>query len=806
MSPSAAVLLKQLIDRKDQPQKAIALSWLERWNAVATRSLALTTVSPRLSNALSDQLDGWQFYFGTPLRASILLEVLDATPAERDALLLAVAERLSTTGAARVAIDIHDLTGDPVAMLAEIDRVALADSALLPAVVLLSPEQYGKVPMAYSERQEQLRLVKVPDDAAGATALSEHPCALVLASQPPRDPDTGGAVIGRWAAIDWQKGKLKLDPEDALVTFKRDGTLADLPRIVSVNRLDALGVPPETPKARLHGAALRKRLFAINDGTLAAPPGVRLGEALAFGIDAASTDDERVRASLLTAGLPPEVCVDAPDLGRALARAELRPTAPAVYLADGVWHLLNAPAPASLAGHARVRLHAATAGATALQRLSLAVTARTSADWELDPRLETAMASVGGDAAALRHARSWLVYGGHCSVSPAVSVSDAAGALSRLLSHPAPNAELRVTQLAVAKEVRAAVLLSTRVPDRLKQEVWCQVPSVGSTFWQSREEFLTVAWIDHEGPVRLPDPRQRAHAHVMHGLAPQVDPFAEPVWEGEAALPSARPLDDDAWLDAYEARGPDHPAEHLRRRHGAEVAREVAPRKAAMEAYDRDVAKVSAYERDYNRSRRPTLDRPGDGHQDGDGIKRCSLRVNTLPGPDWEQLDLSLALAWDALRAGIAESRTLTLRDGRLLVPIAPGLLAELRVLKGPKQAPRAAFGREVECGSEVTQRNGWTYAGFGVTGKAVVKLALSPVFAPLLAWEAHAPSIGAVQIGVSLPVALRLVGEGIVCDVRFVSDPYGVVSGRVGDSGRGQAVVAGVAAAEAGARRRASE
>lgn len=802
MSASPIALLKVLIARKGTSDKALALSWLEVFNVTARRPLKPSTVGSRLSNLLNDQLDGWQRYFGTPQSAAILFDLLDATDAERDVLSRCAAERLGRHGAARVVVDVHDFAGDEVALLVAVERAILRDRALLPAAVLLTEDQCARLPMRYAKR-EDLQLVEVADDDDAADAISARPHALVVSTLPPRDPTTGAAVITRWAALAWEDGVLVLDPGDAVEQFARDGALADLPSVQPAHRLDALGVAAEPPVADVRGPALRKRLQAIAEGTLDAPAATRLGEALAHGIAGASTDEERVRAALVGAGLPGEQAVDAKGLARALARAAARPTPATVFWSDGMWHLLNAPVPPTLLGHPRVQSHSAVAGTTPLQRLVAAVSGRTAMEWELDPLLEGVVRELdpgGAEAAEFAHARAWFLHGGHCVTAPAVAVADPLERLARLLAHAPPAAELRLTRLSSTQEEKRAVLLPVRDATLLERDVWAQVPPVGSVAWQSRETRLVVAWV-----------RREEKAHGAH------DFFSGSVWEAEAALPAAMPLDDDAWLDAFEARGPAAPVEHLRRRHSRAAAEEAAARQAAVAIADEIAGKASApgsishsKVRGLSRMRRP------DGHDDGSDVTRAVLEVSTLAGPDWRELDLAVALAWGALRDALTRWTPVQLHDGRWLLPLSPGLLAAITVVAAPgSTTARAALGQHFRFGAFADRTAGWIDSELQpATGNGSYHISRSPIFGPVNAWEAHAPGVGIVRIGITVPVSVHLVGEGISCAVRFVSDPYGLATRSTAEEGTGHgplgvavsavasAAALGVAAAEEEARR----
>ncbi|MBK6580205.1 MAG: hypothetical protein IPG17_29370 [Sandaracinaceae bacterium] len=468
----------------------------------------------------------------------MLFDVLNATDDERDALTRGANERIAGGGHApkRLVLDLHDLGGDALELLAAVEESLLADDRLGPAVVLLTIDQYRKLPITYAERD--LELVKVADQAAVVRALAERPHALVVCSRPPLDAE-GRPCFTRWAAISWNRKTLVIEPADAIDRFAREGALPGLASVPDGHRLDALGL---VPKPRLEGLPvgpeLRSRMEALAAGTLELDPAARLGEALALGIVAASTDAERVRAALASAGLPAEQVTDAAGLERALARARLRAAPPTVLHVSGAWHLVNAEQPAALLGHPRVSVHTISAGPTALSRLAKAVAGRTAVDWELDPRLERAMDELDPARTdeGLAHARSWMAHGGHLVVGENVPCADGVERLRRLLAQPVPRAEQRIEWTRPVGRDGGTVdpvahVCALSDPEELRQNVWSQFQPVGSTVWHGREEKLTVVWACRTGTVD--------NFTGYHGDFDERGCFSGSIWEGAAAAPAS---------------------------------------------------------------------------------------------------------------------------------------------------------------------------------------------------------------------------------------------------------------------------
>ncbi len=760
---SALSLLRTLVARRHEKHLAFAAEWHTAWNAAGKRKLARDTVESRLSNLFADLDDGWSFFFKDPDRARLLFDLLDASEAEREHVHAAAADRLAGRRAARVCVDLHPFAGDAHALLAAVEDAVLAAPGATPAAVLLTPHQYRHLPLTYADLKEKLELVKVAGPAEAAAAQERFPRALLVATVPPRAAD-GTPDLARWAAIASEGGRLVIEPPDAVARFLADGALDALPDVPAAHRLDALGLRAlDDPPAALDGPALRRRLVALAEGTADGPPATRLAEALAWGVVAASTDAERVQAALRAAGHAVEVVGD-DALARLLDRAARRP-ARGVYVAEDGWHLLNVAPPAALAGHPRVHVHRVEVAATALRRLHEAVSGRTAREMELDPRLDAAVAALdpeGREAAAFAHARAWLLHGG---LAPAADrpCPEPMARLGRLLAHEVPRAEVRWRRLPDADEEPARDVLVCAMADAapLLDSVWEQVPPATAPFWHGRTTRVTA---------------------LCPGEPPQLDAWwpqgnwrpPARAWEGEryvgrAAVPAALPVDDDAWLDAFEARGPDAPDAWLAARFDA--ARAEGRLDELME-------------------RRRYVNRSGVRHAgqvrqeaEDDAFAAAFAPVAAsrarIDDPDWAELDLHLALAWLALRQALASRAPVALHDGRHLLPIQPGLFAEITTVEAPRVSPvRAAFGRAFGVGdahrpASTARWSTWTLRP-SRSGRGL-ELHASPFHVPVATYAGHVQSTGAMELGVVVPAELHLVGEGVAATVRFRAEPYGL-------------------------------
>jgi hypothetical protein len=771
-------LIHHLVEQAGVSQKNLALAWLVEWNRSASKPLSIATAEPRLSNLMNDGHEGWKFFFADPRRAKLLFETLHADAGQRAALVEAATAKLAANAEARVVVDIHDQDGKVDAVLDALIRDVLTDRSLVPVVVLVTPLQYGQIPMAFAE---QVRLVQVKSDADAAREIADRSVALVLSALPPTDADAGGPAFTRWAAIAWERMHLSVEPPDAMAIFARDGRLGDLRVVPSDERLDGLGIRPTEPAERLAGPALRRRMLAIADGSLAAPAAERLGEAAAYGIVASSTDEERVRAALEAAGLPTEVPADEAGLNREMGRAALRPVPATVLRVGATWHVINATAPDALRDHPGVHVHRFDASPTPLRRLAEVAGHRSSVEWELDPHLHGAIKKLdptGVEVAVFAHARAWIIYGGHCAVVPNAVVCNGPERLAELLAAPPPPAELRLTQLRTTDGTKdGPSVYSLADPSALESSVWAQVPPVGDVLWHRREERLVAASIGQGRPMAEFHP-EKHQPRDMHTPKPK-SPWEGSVWEGNLLIPKDAPLDDDAWLDALADRHPDAPMERLRARHAAAAAEE-------------------RHQRETLEGHRQHIGFPNrrDGKSDGDAVIRTSLRVCAFPSQPWSDLDLALAIAWRALRRALGSTEIIAVHDGRWLLPVAPGLIAELTFAAAPAGIVcRVAFERSVLLarGAERTQGWEWTTLTAGAAKTEALNALLSPLFGPVFGWE----STSGHRVGLTMPSGLRVVGNGMSCAIRFVADPYGLAAAGPRQGTEALGAVAAVAGSE---------
>ncbi|MDC0668045.1 hypothetical protein [Nannocystis radixulma] len=452
-------VLRQYISEQDK-QVALAHRWLELWRARFPRKKAWSpdTIESHLSRTLKNDPQGIRFFFDNPPRTDLLLEVL-GVPADEHARLRTLAADARQPGP-RLVVDISawPVRGEALdALFTELRQKVLRDSPLKPVALVLSEEQYERLPRSYDEQinHKFLSIHKVASATEGRTQVAElaDDAALVLAAwqfQP----------LERWLAAEFAKATLSLEPGDALAVFAEHGALPSLSAVE--HPLDAICEPAEVTFQEF--TALQRRIWlytlASEARTTAAlerhedlqDPAQRLAFARQLGAVATSTERERLDHELdqlaTRLGEALHVAVDRLDPAAhadRLARAELRPTPLAAWRCGDTIHLLNGDSPID---HPRIVVHRPAPAVPALTRLLAHISGWTEDDHEADPSLARAIEALdpqGNERPAFLHARATLLWN---DLRPAprqgASFERWAEGLRELLAGDPPPASLRV--------------------------------------------------------------------------------------------------------------------------------------------------------------------------------------------------------------------------------------------------------------------------------------------------------------------------------------------------------------------------
>lgn len=446
-------LLREML--KDRKQGEVAAEWQRRWTERGGKELSFDHVESSLSRCVNERLEGVRFFFGDRGRGALLLDVLGATPEQREATFASADSAMSASGERppQIVVDLTTWVGDRDAV--ERLAVAIEESVLsrapdMTVAVVLTDAQFRWLPRTFDERRGlAVERVAAAEHARPKVLEIARDAALVISSWR-SDP------FERWAALEFVGGRVQLGPPDALEVFGRDGRLPSLPRVLR-DVATLAGVTPDAQgkAAPGGGPALRDLVVALSapdEAGKIGPPGARLRLAQAVGVVATATprevlDDElgRVRAKL---GIPCDDSTRAEEgLQNMLERATRRTVGPAAFLFNDEIHVV-AP-PGALRGRTselpHVHWHEVEQRVPALQRLQSIIARLTIDDLIADPHLEQAIAAVDKDDldhVPLAHAAAWLLRAEEVASAPVIPEAEWRGALAALTSCAAPPASL----------------------------------------------------------------------------------------------------------------------------------------------------------------------------------------------------------------------------------------------------------------------------------------------------------------------------------------------------------------------------
>lgn len=453
--------LKKLIP-EGTPQKAMAMTWLDTWRARHPKreSLSADTAETRLSQCLSNQAPGVKFYFENPERRENTCEVFQVPQKDRARLGRLAEEILKEDLSPQLVLDATPgpQAGDELErMFQGIKTVFLGDDALWPMVLLITEQQYERLPRSYDDLKPKLTTQKFKDVASARAALGALTEQGALAATPyPHLP------FDRWLAVRLSP-EIKYDPPIGLAEFAASNALSSLPPVtMPLSRIaqevaDEIALPSNDP---FDLRALVQKLTAgdVEYGSYSGSyyhgkhPGVRLSWARQLGVTASATHEEWLMA--LPKRIAPAPLLKAGEwLDRARWLAS-RTGAPAVFAFHGKVIAINPPEP--------VRVELAALGTVEIEEIAsspfpalaslLDEAAVMNADDLLDdPFLDVLLArhttgvTDATDRHALETARNGLLFASTVfRPAPAKAVEDWRDALATLLEGMDPEAGLRL--------------------------------------------------------------------------------------------------------------------------------------------------------------------------------------------------------------------------------------------------------------------------------------------------------------------------------------------------------------------------
>ncbi len=223
--------LRQVLEESGRQQKEIALTWAEAAKKAGCGDLSVETVPSRLSELLRGKEKGFRFFFETPPRGRILLELLTADERMRGKLAEA-ADRLRETGVSgrvRVVVDVAGLTQEATEhdRLFEQITTFLRDRAdLHPVRLLIDDRQYDRLPRSFDDASTKKWLswsTTSTEDARLQAASLARPGCIVLSPEETLPPERAAVLV-------WDAEGLIIEPADWAEQFLASGQLAPIPR------------------------------------------------------------------------------------------------------------------------------------------------------------------------------------------------------------------------------------------------------------------------------------------------------------------------------------------------------------------------------------------------------------------------------------------------------------------------------------------------------------------------------------------------------------------------------------------------
>jgi hypothetical protein len=682
-------ILRPYIDKSGKDQQNFALDWYLQIQELepefnGSESGAISQLSRLLSEKVEQATTGAKFYFETPVRSKLLLDLLDVAKLDRRHVRDAVRELLDeTTMTASVVFDLGSLRDFEESHAKVLYRQFLSGKAL-GHVCLLVPnklrleipkllDELGHVSVEYLESRQEI------DERIEELALRG---ALIVSNQVV-DP------FEQWVAMDLRGGRFRFAPRDWSQSAQRGEVLDPLPDVeqpldektlrIEWHEADKpfqdrihdnfhVSVPYAARDRRLLMVALRspdrweELRDKLNRGYSSRGPDdiwshrncpsalTRFLVARELGLDASSTPEERPVLEIVRLVDELEIKFDdireakSNELDAIVREARLWPEqAPeAVRLTDTEERVLLNPGEdqfEKVAEEERVAVRHYEVGRTALEALVEKAEARTPLEWLKDAhgeRLVEALLDEGYGLEECDAARFGLLY---------------AGAISREIE-PSPEASLEVLGAMVKLPMPQPMLFGRShtfceaghpVPSSLLQKGQTDaflfgVPLLGS--FLQRDETYTVIAKDYARPDSWSENEQseatysRTKATAPLGWVPSKPQDA---------------VDIERWK------------EHLLRRIEGQRS-----------------------EHRYDGGSRTAW---------SDGRYVVGLDTSEL----WARADRSAASVRLALRRAVAKGESLPMNDGRLLVPLGGGVTAFVTLWEEPSAGETACCALEIE-------------------------------------------------------------------------------------------------------------
>lgn len=439
---------KSLKSHLRDKQSAVAQRWLELWQQRhGAAEWKFDTINAHLSRTLNDRE---LVFFADPERMTVLFDAASVPEGVRSGL-----RALAELGRApRLVVDITRWPdkGDAVdALFDQLRDAVFADQELLPAHLVLTERQHGRMPHNFVGLVEAHAVRSAEDgparsrELAGGTALVLSPWQF--------EP------FERWLAGHFTGERLVLEPEDGLVVFAEHGGLPSIPEVVhsladltkpSNERFSVDGLSPVDRRRLMYMLADEATLpTLLAEAPNLRRPAARLAFARQLEAAAASLASERRAREVddlvtsFTAATSMKVeTLDEKTHQRLLARAERQPVGPTAWRCSDEIHLIGVEPPQE---HTAFVLHTPEPPVPALSRLLEHLKGWTEDDHASDPTLLRAIAAIAPEdqRRPLLHARATILWNDLLPVvQPASRVDDWEEALRGLFAGDPPATSL----------------------------------------------------------------------------------------------------------------------------------------------------------------------------------------------------------------------------------------------------------------------------------------------------------------------------------------------------------------------------
>jgi len=462
-------ILRRHRDAKGDKGAALAEEWRVRYFKGGGCDYSSSTVPPRLSGLFSDAVKSVRFFFTDTLASTLLFDLLEVPENGREELRMMAEAILAGEGQrpARLVIEISAWEGDSNfhdQMFLAIEQKLVQEHQLRPAVLILSDQQYRRLPRTFDDLGDDFRVERLQGREVSDVLAKVMTDRTVLAS-----PSIGAVPFHRWLALHFDGNVLMTEPTGGVAALVAGTALPQLPEVPEGHKLIDLtpglladGTPFTGDACQQHRLML-ELTSGDSAATLENSPSQRLLWAQSFGTEAVSSLEERIEVDINRAAADLGIAVETQDekgLEAELAKAGLRPVSNLAMRVGNTIHVINPTGPVPTSP--RIDVHVIATQPPALTRILEHVEHWTEDDYLDDRGLDGVIQDLdpeGLERDAFLHARAWLLFSEALAPKPIVGEPCWQEALAAILGEEVPQASLRC-------RLRPAVERSTFLMDK----------------------------------------------------------------------------------------------------------------------------------------------------------------------------------------------------------------------------------------------------------------------------------------------------------------------------------------------------